>query len=247
MNGDMFSLVPDDSKFDDVTPGGVVAAVVAAGAGTLVELASSVPGLPAATGLAVQVVANLAGKSIEARQRRAAVSVQHAAVTANMSPEEFARLVAARPATLELAARALDAASRATMQHKILALGTALATGSLAEDDALIDQEMFIVQALAPLEAPHVNVLQLISMLRVPASDGNPYRKSYLTWAADDLAKRYPQAASTMDAILGALASVGAVTPSSEAALNGGTTYVISPFGRTLLDRLSAGASRGSS
>jgi hypothetical protein len=55
------------NQFDDVTPGGVVAAVVAVGAGTLIELGSSVPGLPAVTGVADQVVANLAGKAIEAR------------------------------------------------------------------------------------------------------------------------------------------------------------------------------------
>jgi hypothetical protein len=229
-----------EGRFDEVKPGGVLAAVLAVGASTLVELASNAPGLAAATGIAVQAVTNIAGTAIEQRHQRAAASLQHAADTAGLSLDQLEHRIVARPITVELTARALDAAARTNLEAKIRALGTALATGALAEDDALVDQELIIVQALTPLEAPHVKVLHLASTPRVPSPDGDPYRKSYLNWADDDLIKRYPQAADTMHAILGTLVGVGALAPTTEAAWHGGTTYEISPFGRALLARLMA-------
>jgi hypothetical protein len=216
----------DASRFDEVTSGGLFVAIAAAGAGSALELAVGIPAVAAIAGVAFQATANLAGRAIEQRQRRAATALQHAADAAAIEPDELVKLlINDGSARLELAMQALEAAARSAVDAKIYALGNALATGALAADDALVDEETFMVQALAQLEGPHIKLLQIMAKPRIPSPDGEPYRKAYRDWPPRDLGRQYPQAQPVMGAILAVLTACGAVLTTSRAAPDGGTTY----------------------
>lgn len=128
-----------------------------------------------------------------------------------MEPDELAKLLINEgSARLELAMRALEAAARSALDAKICAFGKAIATGAVAADDALVDEETFVVQALAQLEAPHIKLLQIMRRPRIPSPQGDPYRKSYRDWAPRDLGRQYPQAQPVMGVILADLTACGA-------------------------------------
>jgi hypothetical protein len=224
----------DASRFDEVTSGGLFVAIAAAGAGSALELAVGIPAVAAIAGVAFQATANLAGRAIEQRQRRAATALQHAADAAAIEPDELVKLlINDGSARLELAMQALEAAARSAVDAKIYALGNALATGALAADDALVD------------EGPHIKLLQIMAKPRIPSPDGEPYRKAYRDWPPRDLGRQYPQAQPVMGAILAVLTACGAVLTTSRAAPDGGTTYEITEFGRLLLARIRAAEETG--
>ncbi len=230
----------DSSRFDDVTPGGLIAAAVAAGASTAVELAlPNVHGLDAGVAVAVQALSNIAGKFLETRRRRAGRALRHASEFSGLSMDELTAAIMASPARADLTMLTIDAAVQTRLDEKIQALGRAIAAGAIATDEAVIDAEQFIVKALAQIETPHIRVLQIVARPR-STNQGKPggHRKSYITWGADDIALEYPQAGVLAETICAELASVGALNPDHEPAWNGGTAYRISPFGRRILDML---------
>ena len=65
----------------------------------------------------------------------------------------------ADPARTQLLASALGAASSAIAEEKLKALGRIMASGALADDDAVLDRHHLMVRALADIEKPHLRVL----------------------------------------------------------------------------------------
>jgi hypothetical protein len=63
------------------------------------------------------------------------------------------------PRLLDLAVAVVTAAAETALDAKIKTLGGALATGAMAADDAIVDEQRLLVRILADLEAPHVRVL----------------------------------------------------------------------------------------
>jgi hypothetical protein len=233
-------MVGEEGNFDPVTPGGLLAAVIAAGASTAVELAlPGVPGLAAATLVFAQAASNIAGRAIEDRWQRAAGTLQHAAKFAELNLDQLTMAILAAPARTELAMTALEAAAHTRLQAKIRTLGRAIATGALAEDQALVDEQQFLVRALARLEAPHLKVLQLVSGPRV-VMPGTPsqYSKTYLNWSVQDITTRYPQSGYLIDTICAEMLGAGVISPDREPAVAGEPAYRINPFGRRTLDIL---------
>lgn len=82
-------------------------------------------------------------------------------------PEELDALIRTSERTRLQAGIAISAATRTGWPAKVRALGRALASGLLAEDDAQIDSEMLILAAMADIEAPHLSLLELLAD-RVP-------------------------------------------------------------------------------
>ena len=137
--------------------------------------------------------------------------------------------------------RALIAAAQATTAAKIRALGRALATGVLAEDDALVDQELYVVDALARMEAPHVRVLDLLVTDPPPrdyeALGGRPAPDA---WFITELAGSYPKAGGLIPSLVSTLVALGAAEDINRGPTGYGPMFRVAAFGRLLLHRLHA-------
>ncbi|GAA0986831.1 hypothetical protein ENKNEFLB_01951 [Nocardioides aquaticus] len=225
-----------DSKFDAVTTGGLAAAGAGAGLGAAADLV--VPGLGSITSVAVQSVLNLSGRAVERRRLRAARALQLGSDFAHVDITEVEAAAQTSDRKLELALLALSAASQSALEAKIAALGRAMVTGVLARDEAIVDQEFLIVQALAGLEAPHVRVLDLCRGSSQVQRNGRAYDSRDLAWTPERLASEYRGAAPVMPALLAALVSAGAVRDISVGRTDYHPTYESSPFGNLLLARL---------
>jgi chloramphenicol 3-O-phosphotransferase len=81
-----------------------------------------------------------------------------------MTPEDLLNRILRDERLLDLAAAVVAAASETMVEAKIRALGRALATGALAADDAVVDEQRFLVDILDDLEAPHVRMLHQLSI-----------------------------------------------------------------------------------
>jgi hypothetical protein len=85
----------------------------------------------------------------------------------------------------QLTGAALGAAAEATTQYKIRVLGERLATGVLANDDATIDVERLLINAIAALEPAHIRILHLVSQRKRP----DPKRTARSVWQLLQLRK----------------------------------------------------------
>jgi hypothetical protein len=101
------------------------------------------------------------------RRRRASealtVAFEHAAED-DVSAEQFLGRAIGDPLRLQLTAAALAAAAETALDAKVRVLGDRLASGVLAEDDAQVETEWFLIRTLAVLEAPHVRVLHQFTL-----------------------------------------------------------------------------------
>jgi hypothetical protein len=216
-----------------------VAAVVAASAGALVDLAAAPAGGPVAAALTPLLV--WGERAMRRRQTKAAAALAEAAASAEMSADDVLELVDGNDRLNELAARALAAAAAATTDAKIRALGRALASGVLAADEATVDAEMLVVDALARLEAAHVRVLDLVSATCQPQRNGVMYRSADLAWTPDLIRAKYPQIGDALEPVLATLTSLHAIRDvgvGSQGWTPDRPTYSGTTFGRVLLTRL---------
>jgi hypothetical protein len=139
-----------------------------AGAGVaLAPLAAYGPiGAAFAAVLTPAVAAILQGAVYEwtqVRAQRAAKMLKNAADYARVDVEDFLRKIGSDPIKLALLSDTMQAASVTNLDRKIRLLGTALAEGVLAADDALIEEKAILVAAVADLEEPHLQVLKIIA------------------------------------------------------------------------------------
>ena len=123
------------------------------------------------------------------RRRQAEVILQVAAEAAGRSLDDLLERITSDPRRLQLFAAATKAAAETTLEAKIRVLGRALATGALANDDALVEQQRFLVGILADLEALHLRVLAQLAQPhpsgRVLEAPRGPDERP--GWAVDDL------------------------------------------------------------
>lgn len=226
----------DPSDFDRVTPGGLAAAAAAAASGSAVDLV--VPGVGSAVGVGVQALINFVGRGIERRQRKALDALDEACRVSRTAPEELLDHAGLDDGRMELTMGALTAAAQAGTAAKVRALGRALATGVLANDDAIVERETYIVDALSRLEPPHVRVLDVLNETRVPQVNGRLYHAVNLAWPVAAIAAKYPEAGPTLPSLLATLVSVGAVVDVAIGTTDYSPTYETNEFGELLLARL---------
>lgn len=79
---------------------------------------------------------------------------------AALSPDKIVEQLTERPDLTVLAAEAIDAARRTTLNGKAAALGKCL--GAILNDDALIDLESIWIRIVATVEPPHIRVLKFL-------------------------------------------------------------------------------------
>lgn len=111
-----------------------------------------------------------------------------------LSPDDFLKELTKDDLRLALLAESLSAASRTAVNEKIQALGVALATGALTDDDARLDEERVWVQILAEVEAPHLRVLYILNV-------DKPANESHFTWLYDQTGRAI-NALSTDSAVI---------------------------------------------
>jgi hypothetical protein len=181
---------------------------------------------------------NFVGRALERRHQRALEALQAGADFKGSTPEDILRAAQSDAARIELVAQALAAASTATTDAKVRALGRALASGALSSDEALVDQEVHVISALARLEPAHVRALELLSETRIPQVNGVLYRSRDLAWPVLAIAQKYPSAAAVLPALLATLSSVGAIRDVAVGTLDYAPTYEATDFGRLCLERL---------
>jgi hypothetical protein len=138
---------------------------------------------------------------------------------------------------LELIARVIDAAARATLHEKIEALGRVLADG--LNDDEHIDEALILASALAVLEAPHVAVLDRLDVQREPPAElivaG---RDSTLGWRNEHLRHVLPGLSTILENVLAVLSAQGLIVDlrgETWSTAQGGPTWKITPLGRRCL------------
>jgi hypothetical protein len=114
------------------------------------------------TPMAAELMDKAAAEWRREGQRRAGLALSEAADESGMSIEDLLERSAADPSRLALLAEAIEAAARANLDAKVRMLGSALASGALAEDAAQVDETQLRVSVLRELDAPHLKVLDVI-------------------------------------------------------------------------------------
>jgi hypothetical protein len=215
---------------------------------TLASMMVAGPGGALIAGSAAAVVQHVVREEMNRRFQRAANVVQIAATEAQMTPEELFERVRADDRLLELAASVIAAAAETALQAKIRALGQALARGTLATDDATIDQERFMVGTLAALEAPHVRVLTQIKRHyrgygQRTTSDGTHQAHG---WTFEALAARQPGLRQMLRPILSALTANALIFDTAigtwDYTVGKSERWIITNYGRRVLDLLESQA-----
>ncbi|MGY1593094.1 hypothetical protein ACI79D_14030 [Geodermatophilus sp. SYSU D00708] len=143
---------------------------------------------------------------------------------------------------LELMARVIDAAARATLHEKIKALGHVLADG--LNDDDHIDEALVLAAGLAVLEAPHVAVLDRLDVQPEPPAELIVARRdSTLGWRNEHLRHALPQLSTVLDGVIAVLTAQGLIADlrgQDWSTVQGGPTWKITPLGRRCLFLLGA-------
>lgn len=127
--------------------------------------------------------ASLTQGAINEWQRHSAKQIDLALSTAveraEVEPDALIDQMTRDTRRLLLLRDALNGAAATALQSKARAMGQAIANGALTADDAKVDDEAFIVRALADLEGPHFQVLARIQSgtARIPPPGEQLYRK----------------------------------------------------------------------
>jgi hypothetical protein len=185
------------------------------------------------------VVQHVTKEAMARRFGRATEAVEIAANEAGLTAEELLQQILADESLLELAARVVAAAAETTSHAKIRAVGKALGRG--VRDDAMIDQERFIVNSLAGLDVPHFRVLEQIyddyeGYGSPRRSDGTP---GAYGWTNEALAQHLPGLAPVLTPLLGVLNSRGLIVNTAVGTLDSrpGVTdrWILTEYGRDVV------------
>jgi hypothetical protein len=193
-----------------------------AGVGAAAEAAGGLVGLAAASKLGpaggviiaaatAETLRHLATQAIGLRDYQASRALEIAAHQANVELDELRRRLTADPRRLQLTAAALSAAAATALDAKIRVLGRALATGAIATDDATVDEQQLLVAAMADLEAPHVRVLNQLSIQHAGYWGPKTLTGQAHGWSPHDLATQVPGIAAVLQPILTVLAGHGLI------------------------------------
>jgi hypothetical protein len=120
-------------------------------------LLESFPALAAVAGAAASpALANAVSVIVQRRKERVAMAADAACAEGSCEFDDIVNATVSSDRKIELLGRALDSAALAEDARKVRALGVALARGVLGQDNAKLDEQMHIVNALSrigPAEA----------------------------------------------------------------------------------------------
>jgi hypothetical protein len=162
--------------------------------------------------------------------------VRHIAVReTGLSLPEMAEWTATSDDHVEFLVRLLEAARRAGLEEKRVALGRVAARA--LTDDAALDESLLLLEAIDALDALHIRVLMAISRPR-PGDGQLEGRVVSGSIDLDELSRCVPDSRPSLRATIAVLQGRGAVTDSSPATwdqVEGKERWVLSEFGRDLI------------
>lgn len=141
----------------------VAGAIAAVGSYALTKDALASALITAATTPYVETAAATVRAGAQSRIDRATNAVKVAIHFGGVTPDQFLSNVRSSDKKLEFALGALNAAAASVEDYRVAAIGRALATGALAADEAIVDEQTLYVRAFAACDALHVRLLTLIS------------------------------------------------------------------------------------
>jgi hypothetical protein len=209
--------------------------------GALVGLALGGPA-GAIAGAAVEpVLEAVVSETLARRRARGQRALAVAAAEAAIAPEELLQRILRDERLLDLAAAVVAAASETMLESKIRTLGRALATGVLAADNAVVDEQRFLVDTLAVLEAPHLRVLHQLSIEHEgygSATSSEGRRRAY-GWSIGDLSAQLPGLTLVLRPVLRILAGRELILDTAVGTLDyvagEAERWVVTEFGRRCL------------
>lgn len=143
----------------------------------------------------------------EARQDRLRDFVQE--VIKELPPEELLERVQREPRIADLFTDAARTAMETDLERKRRALARVLRLGFFRQDDAEIDAERMYLQAIAPLETPHLRILDI---MRNPPTMADGGRIAVGTPLSEDLLHGfYPEPGQLLRALVTQLESWGLI------------------------------------
>jgi hypothetical protein len=189
------------------TAGGIVSAMAT---DILQGLGPAAVPLAALAGAFAEEVVALGFDLRQRRAERVTGMVERAAASQNVALEKLLTGVKANESKEALFIRAVQAAADAVDESKLDTLARAFATGALADDQAVVDEAIIVVDTLAQLEAPH---LRLLAILAEPCDAPLPGRMSprEQAWSKDFILWRHPGLTTTIDALVAKLHGLGLI------------------------------------
>ena len=166
--------------------------------------------------------------------QRAERTVEHATALAGVSAEELAAWLEADPARAGLLVAVVEAAARSSSQAHLDALAHVLAHGIV--DDARVDEDALAAGALGALGPAHLQVLTIVAR-EDPEATQQGLTSAY---TLQDVWQRRPHLETSIDALMAALVSTGAVRvdATTNARVSGTTFYTATSFGLRCLSFL---------
>jgi hypothetical protein len=209
--------------------GGALVSVVIGGA------AGAVAGATAGA-----VLGQITREALRRRWDRGEQVLEFAAAKSNLTPEQLLKSILGDERLLDLAAAVIAAAAETALNAKSRALGQALAHGTLATDDAMIDAERFTVDTLAALDAPHVRVLGQINQRYDDYGDEvgpDGVQRAY-GWTLEALTKHLAALAPVLRPVLGTLDANGLIRDTAIGTTDYRARWVVTEYGEQVLRML---------
>jgi hypothetical protein len=149
-------------------------------------------------------------KAVNLQQRRSQHMVDEAAERGQVSIEELLDRLLRSPSKVELLLRALEAAARSTTEAKTDLIAELLATGALAEDGAVVDEQRLVVEAIGALETPHFRLLSILDQPSPVWWDTSEERSDFRhAWPETRIIEKDPGLSNVLSALAAKLHSLG--------------------------------------
>lgn len=163
-------------------------------------------------------------------RRRGNVVAKAAAAASQLPEDEVVDQVLADDVAQPLVARILEAAAQ-TDSDEVLRLLGAVVGERVSQRSRRVDEDMMLVDCIVGLEVSHIRVLEIVE------GQANPNNPN-VGWTIDTLRIAVDQQLSPLglNSAIGGLLGRGLVE--SPSGFGGGTIYLITDFGRALLEAL---------
>lgn len=213
----------------------VVAAVIAAGAGTMVGGPTGTLAGAAAGPVLTRGLDRVVNEIQHRRLQRGAQVYDEAANFADLTRDELAGRLANDERLLELAGRALLVAQDAALQEKRLALSRVLAQALRQPDKARVDRSLLLVSVVGAIDAPHIRFMSVLEPAeRRPPEAGD---QGTIGMRLEQILEHDPGLADVGRTLLQSLVGLGLVedTTGGLTFLNSVHTFALTPLGHELL------------
>jgi hypothetical protein len=229
------------------TVGSAVTALCAMAGTAFGEPAFAVAGVPvgAAAGWLSQDMADVVAALYHQRRHRLQRFADEAETMSGTRLEELLREATSDPRVLEMLARSVEAAARSLDDDKIDLLARIFVSGM--RDSAKVDEAIILVEALRPLEAPHLRLLTVLAkpgphLVPGRATEERPRTPENMariaTWRVEDILREDPGLSGAFDALVARLHALGLVYDEGSGRLDYQPLWFLTQLGRACVQYL---------